>query len=217
MAGNIVNLIRRDFSALRSERGVGDLIFVSLILAPFTAQVSSFITFIFIAFIIQTYNNSTFIIEEKYQTDKFFASLPVKRKEIVLARYYGVVVLIAFHLILSYFTMFAFKLIDMLKFQLPLGYFVLTLVAASSLTSLSLPVYFRFGATKAITGLTTGLVVIIFIILFSLSERSGLAEKIMNFSFEDFFGIYLLLTGAAVLLFVVSIKISIFIYTKRDI
>lgn len=216
MTGNIINLIRRDFYTLWAEKGIGVAVFIPLIVVSPVAPAWKFFTLIFLPILIQLYSNNTFMLEEKYRAVRFFASLPVRRRDIVLSRYLGVIVLVAFHLVLAYSCNLAFKLSGMLKFQLPPGYFALIFIIVSLLTSLSFPFYFKFGAAKAMTGLSIGLMGAFYAVMFAVGKNPELAVKIRNISFADSFITSLLLTGIAILLFVVSIKISTSIYTKRD-
>ncbi len=216
MSDNIINLIRRDFYALWTEKGVGAVVFLSLIFMSPAAPVWKFITLIFLPIILQMYSSNTFILEEKYRTERFFASLPVRRRDIVLSRYYGVVVILAVHLILAYSGNLAFKFAGLIKFQIPPGYFALTLIVSSLPASITFPVYFKFGATKAMNGLTLGLMGVFYAVFFAVFKIPGLFEKIRKLSLADDFVTSLLLTGTAILVFVLSIKISTAIYSKRD-
>ena len=217
MAGNITNLIRRDFYALWTEKGTGSAVFIPLIIVSPVAPAWKFFTLFFLPFILQLYSNNSFILEEKYGTAGYFASLPVRRKDIVLSRYFGVAVLTASHLALAYSGNLAFRFSGMLKFQLQPGYFALSLFIVSLLTSISLPFYFKFGATKVMNGVTIAFAIAFYAAIFVIATKPELAEKVRSLSFTDTFTASLLLTGAAILIFVVSIKISTEIYSKRDI
>ncbi len=217
MAGNVINLIRRDFYALWAiNRGPGVFIFLSLIFISPVAPVWRFFTLIFLPFVIQLYSNSAFSLEEKYRTDRYFASLPVRRDEIVRSRYFGAVVLLVFHFALAYSGNLAFNLAGSARFQLLPGYFALAVLFVSLLTSISFPFYFKFGATKAMHGLTAGLMGIFYGAIFIVGKRPDLFSKIRNFSLTDAFYTSLLLTGMAILMFVVSIRISTAIYNRKD-
>ncbi len=215
MAGNITNLIRKDFYALWTEKGIGVVIFIPLTAISPVAPAWTLFTLFYLLLLIHFYSSNIFILEEKYRTAGFFGSLPVRRKDIVLSRYFGIVVLMAVHLLLAYSSNLVFKLAGMLKLQLPPGYFALALLLISILASFSFPFYFKYGATKATIGLTLGFAATFFIFFFAVSKIPGLVEKIRNFSFTDVLTSSLL-SGIAILLFVVSIKISTQIYSKRD-
>lgn len=216
MTGNIANLIRKDFYAQWCEKYSGPYVLISLLLLSPSAPAMKFFTLIFIFLVIHIYNNNAFRLEEKYRTERFYASLPVRRKDIVLARYLGVVVLVAFHLALAYASNFIYKLAGLQKFQITPGYFAVTLIIVSLLTSLSFPFYFKYGVSKATTFLTVTVLVVSYGIIFAVGEIPDLALKLRTFSLTDTFSTSLLLTGIAVLLFIASIKISTTIYSKRD-
>lgn len=124
--------------------------------------------------------------------------------------------IVAFHLALAYSSNLIFKLAGLTKFQIPPGYFSVTLIIISLLISFSFPFYFKFGPTKAMSILTFSVMGVFYGVMFAVGKKPELVEKIRNFSFTDVFTTSLLLTGIAVLLFVVSIKVSIAIYSKRD-
>ena len=216
MSEKIINLIRRDFYALWIEKGVGVSVFMPLIFLSPAAPFWRFFSLIFLPIIIQLYSNNVFILEEKYRTGSYFASLPVRRRDIVLSRYFGVIVLVAFHLVLAYSSNLALMLAGKPKFQLLPGYFALALIFASLLTSFSFPFYFKYGATKVMNSLTIVVIGVFYGFIFAVAKTPGLAEKVRNLSFMGPLSTSLLLTGIAILLFIVSIRISTAIYLKRD-
>lgn len=216
MAGNIINLIRKDFYALWTEKGVGAAVFLPIIIFSPTAPVWKSFSLIFLLIILHTFGMNAFMLEEKYITSRFFASLAVQRREIVLSRYFGIAVIIAVHLILAYSANFVFYFAGKLKYQLPPGYFALILLVASLLISISFPVYFRYGMTKSMNILAALFMGLFLGIMLVSLKKQGLFKEIIDFSFTNAFTTPLLLTGIAVLLFIISIRISSAIYLKRD-
>ncbi|NLA74358.1 MAG: ABC-2 transporter permease [Deltaproteobacteria bacterium] len=218
MAGNIINLIRKDFYALwTAEKGVGVALFLPIIVFFPTAPVWKFFPLIYMLIILYTFGMNSFMLEEKYITSRFFASLAVQRREIVLSKYLGIAVIMAVHLVLAYSANFVFFFAGKLKYQLPPGYFALILFVASLLISTSFPVYFRYGITKSMYIIAALFMGLFLGIMFVLLKKEALFKEIIDFSFTNVFTTSLLLTGMAVLLFVISIRISSAIYLKRDI
>ncbi len=216
MAGNIINLIRKDFYTLWSEPGIGVSVFLSVIVISSVAPAWKSLALIFLPIFTLSYGLNTFMLEEKYRTDRFFASLAVRRREIVLSRYFEIAVIMAVHIILAYLANFGFYLAGKLKFQLPPGYFSLVLMVVSLLISISFPVYFKYGVTKAMNVISFGIMAAFYALFFAVFKIPGLFEKIKKFSLEETSIMAFILTGIAILLFVLSIRISSAIYLKRD-
>lgn len=216
MAGKIISLIRKDFYTLWSEPGIGVSVFLPVIVLSSVAPAWKSLALIFLPIFTLSYGLNTFMLEEKYRTERFFASLAVRRREIVLSRYFGIAVIMAVHLILAYSANFGFYLAGKLKFQLPPGYFSLVLMVVSLLISISFPVYFKYGVTKAMNVISFGIMAAFYALFFAVFKIPGLFEKIRKFSLEDTSIMAFILTGIAILLFAVSISISTKIYSKRD-
>lgn len=216
MAGNIINLIRKDFYALWTEKGVGATIYMVLIIGSICAPALKLIIILYLFLIIPMYIHNTFMLDEKYRTDRFFASVPVLRIDIVLSRYLGVVIILMLHLALGYTSNLIYKLSGISRFGLLPSYYAIAIIFASIIASAYLPFYFRYGITKAMNIISALFLGLFFGIMFALYKKEGLFKEIMDFSFTNVFTTSLLLTGLAILIFVISIKVSSVIYLKKD-
>jgi len=98
---------------------------------------------------------SILIIDDKYRIEPFFISLPLKRREVVYARYLSSGFIILLGLVLYFFTSFlldSFIPIDIVDFMpliSPEGAAVF-LIPVVLLTLIFLPMYFRLGLGKAL-------------------------------------------------------------------
>lgn len=215
MAGNIINLIRKDFYALWTEKGVGSTIYTLLVIGSICTPVMKLIYIIYLFFIINMYIYNTFMLDEKYRTGRFFASLPVRRVDIILSRYLGIVIIMLIHLALAYSSTLILKLSGIARHGILPGYYAVALTIASIIALTYFPFYFRYGI-KAMNIMSRLFMGLFFGIMFALFKKEVFFKEIMDYSFTNVFTTSLLLTGAAVLLFVISIKISSVIYLKRD-
>lgn len=216
MADNVINLIRRDFYALWTETQGGPIWYILFIIGSLGAPLFELFSMLYLLLLIPMYGMNIFSLDEKYRTERFFASLPVRRSNIVLARYLEVVVIVALHLALAYACNLVIKLAGVQRFQITPGYCAVALIIASLWISFSFPCYFKSGITKALKSLILLPIWAFPGILIAALIIQGLSKKIANFSFTVPFTTSLLLTGIAILLFVVSLKISTAIYSKRD-
>jgi hypothetical protein len=217
MAGKIIKLIRKDFYALWTEKGVGSTFYILLIIGSLCAPALKLINMLYLFMVIPMYIFNSFMLDEKYRTGQFFASMPVGRLDIVISRYTGVVFIMIFHLALAYASNLVFRLSGISRFSMLPGYYAVALIFASIIASIDLPFYFRNGITKAMNIISALFMGLFFGIMFVLFKKQELFKEIIDFSFTNVFPTSLLLTGVAVLIFVISIRISSAIYLKKDI
>lgn len=149
-AGMIARLVRRDIRCLISERIVAASIAVMLVLSVVFTFSFNLSTLLLTSFMLSTYGVNTFALEEKHRTERSTASLAVSRREIVLSRYVGVLVVTGVYIA---FTAAANGLSLALGHPaarlMPVGYYALLLAAQAVLCALSFPVVFALGAAKA--------------------------------------------------------------------
>lgn len=223
MANNIMFLIRRDFCALWSEKTMG-VMFVALLV--FTACFASLINFASLLFLLMTaytYIQNVFSLDEKYRTELFFASLPVRRVEIVIARYCGVLAIAVVYFALAYFVNACSILGGKAERVIPLGYCATVLMILSVITSLTFPFYFKFGFARAknvISFILGGTVMAGTMITMHMSEGSNgmlnVFSKALTFPFPQDFLHALFLIGVAIFLLGVSIIVTVALYSRRD-
>jgi hypothetical protein len=217
MASNIISLIRKDFYALWTEKGVGSIIYTLLVIGSLCTPALKLINMLYLLILIPMYIINSFTLDEKYRTGLFFASMPVRRIDIVLSRYLGILIIMLIHLALGYASNLIFKLTGISRFSLLPGYYAVALIFSSIIASIYLPFYFRYGITKAMNIISSAFIGLFYGIMFVLFEKQGLLKEIIDFTFTNVFTTSLLLICVSILLFVISIRISSTIYLKRDI
>jgi ABC-2 type transport system permease protein len=225
MGNNVLNLIWKDFRALWSEK-MSAFMFVGLFaISAIFASSPSFSSLVFVFVTASTYILNVFALEEKFRTERFFASLPVRRRDIVLARYGGVMAIAAAYFAMAYLVNVAFILAGKPGARpIPLGYFATVFAILAFFTSFSLPFYFKLGVAKAKT-VTTVLVIVpmtVGVLLIVLRPSGGslpmmkAISAVMSAPFPPDLSRALLTIGAAILLLGVSIPVAAVLYSRRD-
>ncbi|MBN1903637.1 MAG: ABC-2 transporter permease [Deltaproteobacteria bacterium] len=152
MAGNIINLILKDFYILWRENRIGlILMIISTVISAFFAPIAGSIWLFFMFLNVCAIIMSLFNLEEKYRTEAFFASLPVSRREIVLSRYGAVIVIFLIYAVVTYLLDISNVIhADKSKaMSIPVGYYISVFFSLAILSSVTLPLYFKLGYTKA--------------------------------------------------------------------
>lgn len=168
-----------------------------------------------------TISSGAFAIDEKYGSEKVMASLPIKRNEIVRSRYLSVFIYAAASTLIMALIGAAASFLN-IQF-IKLNYITLLdikkiLTSCVLVTSISYPIYFKFGYTKAR--------IASFIIFFAFfTSAVTIAENVNDgevSSFTSFISSLssgnLQLVGGLILLliFVVSYFISINCYENKE-
>jgi ABC-type transport system involved in multi-copper enzyme maturation permease subunit len=151
MRNRVMSLMARDFRVMRSERAFAlsffGLLTFSVLLASFSPLFSGLLITVVL---VTTYTLNTFSLDEKYHTERFTASLPVRRRDIVLARYAAGLILTAFVLALA---SAANALLTILGHPasrpIPFGYMAVLVAIICGFCAVSLPFCFRLGYSKA--------------------------------------------------------------------
>lgn len=214
MANNIINLIRQDHYAIWNGKTIGATIPVLIIIGGLLAPFSKIFGLAYVLMLV-LFSTESFVIEEKYRAEKYIASLPVRRRDIVLARHLELIVSVVLYLVLAYSCNLVLQLMGRTEFQILPGYYAVVLIFVS-LLSFIFPLYFKFGAinTRAVT--TIMFLGGVFGFMIAAGKNPALIKKITNAMFPEDFLTALFLIGIAILLFVISIKISTAIYSKKD-
>ena len=221
MAGNIINLMYRDYYAFWNHKifRTSILFFPYVLTGPlfkiydFTLLWMATLIFGLIRFSVI----NVFIFEMKSGTEKFFASLPVRRMDLVLTRYFEVIVITVLILILGYFSNTISRVFGRPDLQLPVAYYATVSIIFSLVASFSLPFYFKYDAIKgSIISLFFGIIVLSQGVLYGLTKMPP-RKIIESFLLNEDLSTALAITGITILLFIVSIIISIVVYSKKDI
>lgn len=218
MTGNIIKLIIKDFRALWAENRTGLIVLIlSTLWSAFCAPVSGIIWLIFMLLNIYAYMGSLFSLDVKYRNEGFFASFPVSRKEIVLSRFGGVMIIFSVYAVLTYLM----DMKDILhygepdRFSVPAGYYLSFFLSAAFLSSAALPLYFQMGRARI-----EGLDILIVILLFFYFKHiwNGMDFKDMTFTnllFSFDTSMCLSHIGLAVLLLGLSVPLTIYLYSRK--
>lgn len=162
--------------------------------------------------------------EEKNKSDIMLNSLPVKRANIIAAKYMSVFVYFAMGMLV--YALFS-KIIIMA--QIPLKTYPITLeafiggfVAVSMMTGIWLPIYFKFGYMK----LRVVNFVLFFLFFFGTSylnkffkenQNSQWVQNIINFlNSQGNITIALIIFAMVIILLIISYGLSVRFYRKRE-
>ncbi len=231
MASNIVNLIWKDFYALWSEKMMGLTFIALLLISAFFASYLNFSSLVFVLITASSYILNMFSLEEKFRTERFFASLPVRRSDIVLARYGGVLAIAGAYFVMAYLANAVYIFAGKNEFAdktdvrpIPLGYCATVLVILAIITSFTFPFYFKFGLAKAKT--ITTLLFSVFMgltgVLMFMPPSGGpnrvmkAISAVLTSPFPHDLMHALLLICVAILLLGVSISAAVALYSRKD-
>ena len=183
---------------------------------------------------------SPITIEDKLKTDSLMASMPLKRSTIINSRYlFGIIIIIAvtifmlsYGYVLDWFiTANYIDYSNVFTFSRVFSMIFFSVVAVSFL----IPVVFRFGQNGMMIGLAVSVLLstIIFMIT-ALGLNStilkrvlgGFFERIENGGLSNFFAAIsanigplfagLILTGIMAVLIFISMRVSLFVYTRKE-
>jgi hypothetical protein len=225
LRSQIANLMRKDFRVLRSEKGMSLTFFAglalsALITATFTVY-GLFIAFYFVSMYVQF----AFSFDEKYNTERFFASLAVKRRSMVIARYLDGLVAAAAYLALSCLVNAGELLLrNPAVGPMPFGYVSLFLAVVALFSAISFPLYFKLGIVRArvITLFFLALPMVVGGGLVGMSSLTGYARSLANAlsTRSGFFSLplplCLLIAAGALTLWAASIPLAVHFYESRD-
>ena len=183
---------------------------------------------------------SPITIEDKLKTDSLMASMPLKRSTIINSRYlFGIIIIIAVTIfMLSYgyvldrfITANYIDYSNVFTFSRVFSMIFFSVVAVSFL----IPVVFRFGQNGMMIGLAGS--VLLSTVLFMITALGlkstilkrvlgGFFESIENGGLSNFFAAIsanigplfagLILTGIMAVLIFISMRVSLFVYTRKE-
>lgn len=223
MIGNIINLVRRDLYILMSVKMTGFMVLFFLIMSVVTVSSLNPLSMLFLYLFILSFIVNVFQLEEIYRTEIFYASLPVRRSDIVVARYIGAALITGIYILVIYCTNALMLCLNIRDVQpIPASYCVNVLLILALTTSITYPLYFRFGFTRA----KAALMMLIMAAGVALGIRAGALIKNKGTGVVEALlvgSIYpqgiittLILIGAAVILMGVTIPVTLALYSKKD-
>jgi hypothetical protein len=225
MRSPIASLVARDFLALRRERSAALGGLLVIVLWPLLASAPGIATFVMTVFMLSLYGINVFSIEEKYHTERFIASLAVQRREIVLARYAGTLVVGAVYFTLAFFyNALNMVLGNHLVHPITLGYCAMLMASFAAVTAISFPFYFGLGIMKArlVTIVLYFLPLTVGSLMVTLDKGTGSRPPLYVltgpspalFSIDPLTSV--VVAGAALLLCLASIPVAVRLYETRD-
>ncbi len=225
MANNILSLILKDLCALWSERMMGLMFVCLLAIGAVFASYQDFPSLLFVFMTVSVYIMNVFSLEEKFRTERFMASLPVRRRDIVLARYGGILAIAAVYFVVAYLANVISILIGRPGVRLiPLGYCSTVILILGFTASFTFPFYFKFGMTKAktVTNLLVTVLMALGVVVMTLRQGGGSNQArrtisaFLNSPFPRDLPHTLLLMCVAILLLGVSIPVAVALYSRKD-
>lgn len=146
MPSRILNLMMKDFLVLRHQRvAVASICILDLFAALVSSSNVATSTLVGLMALL-SYSTFSFSLDLKYEADRFFASLAVKRRDMVLARYGNIAFLTIFFLAFAYLLNALLTMLHLSTVQpLPVGFAAFYLVIVVAVFALYLPLYFKFG------------------------------------------------------------------------
>ena len=154
--------------------------------------------------------------DDKNKSEIVLNSLPLKRNDVVIAKYISIFVFVAIGLIYSIVIGFIGKAIGLPMFttSISLSNVVAVISIACIFNSMIFPIYFKFGAMK--TQIFT--VILLFIPLLAFNNPNNFKElKIIRFiNNSSSLTLISLALVTSLIFFIISLIISIHIYSKKE-
>lgn len=213
----MLNLIRKDLIITKSYmiKALAVLIFYIFAFNEINKQVMYLMGMYLIVHVLIS---ASFSYGEIAKEDYILRSIPINKKDIVLAKYVSVIVYFVAYLILIYLINFAINILNfdniIKPIQISTIYFSLSVIFISA--AIQLPIYFKFSYNKwrVVNGI---IYVLFFSMIFKLNDNSSLINYIGNNNFTNnaFWEISLIPIIVSIILFSISSILSIRIYEKK--
>ena len=165
-----------------------------------------------------------FAIIEKYNSERYITSFPIKRGEIVIAKYINVLLFSLVYFILAYVIgILRSIIIDQQQDYIPSSFFVIFFFCILIYVAISFPFCLRFGFGKARFLMMIVLVAPLFLqgVIIGLSSNldssanSAMIGNLLNTGSISLLTVVILITSGMII-FITSIPLSIFFYKSRD-
>lgn len=201
----MINLIIKDIMMIKQMK-----IWFFLLLYSFFVVINdnAFGSIFFVIFSIYILIGSLFAYDYKYNGDKFMNSLPVNRKNVIIARY----ILVNIALILTLLIIFIFRIILLIFFKHTSNLFIdnvwFIILATNLYFGIMIPLIYKYGYPK-----TKWMNVIGFAVV--SGAFAGLLEIKGNLFANNIFEVFICILLSAIIA-IISVKISINIYNSKD-
>jgi len=207
----MLNLLRKDFIALKSTLWLG-IMFLAVFSVAFIPKLSSSVHLVGIYTAFALLNQGT-MIDIKNKNHNFLITLPVKRRHIVQAKYltaivytlFGVLASFGIHLLVKqYFPELNKPDYSVLDILVPAGIVLL-------LASIYLPLFYSLSKKGA-----SVINVVFLIILLALAQPTAMLMNMVNENgFNSSQALTLILSGI-LLLFIASCRLTIYLFSRKD-
>ncbi len=221
----MINLLRKDFILLKKSRGF--IIAVLMVLfGAFMWQKNNFYylwSILMSIYFAMGYINS---YDHKYNSEKIFNSLSLKRSTIVIAKYVSVLVFLAFAIGLSIAAMYLLRLLPVAELTriINLSEISVVIILVAVYISAYLPLYFKLGYMGSRWANFAAL-----ILMFSFSGIISSSDPATQNFVARYLGVFvnsvsgntglnrgLIIVLLAVLILLISTSASIQIYQKKE-
>ncbi|EPY6472043.1 ABC-2 transporter permease [Clostridium sporogenes] len=214
----MINLIKKDLIITKSYM-MKILAILALYIFIFDKTDKQGICVLSIYLIVSILISMSFYYGEAAKEDYMLKSLPVKKKEVVLAKYTSVIIYFIASLILMYIISFAVHILnfkDIIRSpQIITIFFSLSIIFISM--AVQLPIYFKLNHSKGRI-LNTVIYFFVFSMLYMIYDNNHLNNyrttySIGNDIYEKFI---LIITIISTILFIISSILSMKIYEKKE-
>lgn len=210
----MLNLIKKDLIACFKTdiRTIGKLILGLIIFSAILVPISSMAIPLFVSYI---FIFRSFYLDELNKTDYFFNSMPIDKEDVVYAKYIFSTIIIIVSLIFTFIYSKALKqiwYIDLMTIEILL----ITISVVLLLVAICLPITFKYGYNKSYVIINFLVAAITLVTMFTAFKPKaevsieGAAIPIVEPG-------YLIVTGVALVAYIVSMYISVKIYQKKEI
>ncbi|AVP64292.1 ABC-2 transporter permease [Clostridium botulinum] len=214
----MLNLIRKDLIIIKSYL-IKALAVLILYIFLFNKMDKQGMYMMGIYLIVQVLISVSFYYGERAKEDYILKSIPINKKDVVLAKYASIIVYFIAYLILIYLINFAINILDFDNIIKPIQ--ISTVLLSISVIFISatiqLPIYFKFNYNKG--RIVNSIIYILFFsMIFTLYDNNQLINHIRNNNFtNNMFGKIILISPiVSLILFTISSILSITIYEKKE-
>ena len=212
-----------EFRILYSDRLLFASSLIIFIIGVFISKTGSTVALALSLYGIMSISMNIFAIIEKHNSERYITSLPIKRGEIVVAKYINILLISFVYFILVYvIDILRVKLTDKQSF-IPSSFFVIFFFCILIYVAISFPFCLRFGFGKARFLMMIVLVAPLFLqgVIIGLSSNldssanSAMIGNLLNTGSISLLTVVILITSGMII-FITSIPLSIFFYKSRD-
>ncbi|NFA61855.1 ABC-2 transporter permease [Clostridium sporogenes] len=214
----MLNLIKKDLIIIKSYIIKALAIFLFYIFI-FNEMDKQGIYIIAIYLIVQILISVSFFYGERSKEDYILKSIPVKKKNVVLAKYISIIIYLIAFLILVYLSNFIVYILNfrdiIQSLQISTIFFSLSVIFISM--AIQLPIYFKLNYSKGRI-INNFIYFGVFLVIYMLYDNNHLNNymKTYNVSNSIYEKFILISTIISIILFIISAVLSMKIYEKKE-